>query len=253
MLAFLGIGAQKAGTTWLFEQLRRHPQLTFPLGKEAHFWNHDPDDASVFSYLERFGGDGICGGEITPAYAIMPEENIRRIYARVPGLRLIYLIRNPVDRAWSSALMALERSELTIEEASDQWFIDHFRSTGSRRRGDYAACLRTWRKVYPPEQLLVLRFEQLQEAPEQLLNRCFDHLDVKIQPPAVLRENGCRERSFAGRGFVLRPSLVPVLLELYQDPIRQLSELLEVDLDLWLAAPSADTPFVPRESDGRAF
>jgi hypothetical protein len=57
-------------------------------------------------------------GEITPAYATLDEVTIREIAALAPNLRVFYSLRNPIARAWSSALMALERSEMTIDDAS---------------------------------------------------------------------------------------------------------------------------------------
>lgn len=236
MFIFLGIGAQKAGTTWLYEQLNRHPQLAFPLGKEAHFWNRPHDAAAVADYLDRLAHVNAIAGEITPAYGMLPVETIREIYSHAPRLRLIYLIRNPIDRAWSSALMALQRAEMTIDEASDQWFSDHFHSAGSRKRGDYYSCLQTWRTVFPDEQLLVLRFEQIIAEPEWLLNRCFQHLGVSPQDPAQLRQQGCRVPVFTGPGHPLRPTLKPLLQGLYQQPIEHLAKYLNVDLSAWLTS-----------------
>ena len=236
MLNFLGIGAQKAGTTWLYEQLRHHPQLAFPLGKEAHFWNRPHDNAAIARYLDSFASVNVTAGEITPAYGMLSVETIQEIHRHVPDLRLIYLIRNPLERAWSSALMALQRAEMTFDEASDAWFSDHFHSAGSLRRGDYEACLRNWRAVFNDEQILVLRFEHIATQPESLLNRCFQHLGVARQPPEQLRQQGCRERVFAGLGHPLRPSLKPVLRGLYQDKIQQLARYLNTDLSAWLGS-----------------
>lgn len=236
MLNFLGIGAQKAGTTWLYEQLKRHPQLAFPLGKEAHFWNRPHDPAAVADYLARFAQIPTTAGEITPAYGMLPIETIQEIHRHAPGLRLVYLIRNPVDRAWSSALMALQRAEMTLDEASDPWFIDHFHSAGSRKRGDYQTCLRTWHAVFPATQLLVLRFEQILAEPESLLNRCFQHLGVPPQTPEQLRQWDCRTPVFTGPGHALRPSLKSVLQAMYQKPIEQLATYLGMDLSAWLTS-----------------
>lgn len=234
MLAFLGIGAQKAGTTWLYEQLRQHSQLAFPLGKEAHFWNHPYDITAVNRYLNHFiQTDGVTG-EITPAYGMLSIETIDQIYQHTPDLRLIYLIRNPLERAWSSALMALGRAEMMLDEASDGWFIDHFRSAGSLKRGDYQYCLQNWRTVFPNEQLLVLRFEHIITEPEALLNRCFQHLGVEQQDPIQLRQRGCREQVFAGPGYPLRPTLKPILQSLYRRKIEQLASYLDTDLNSWL-------------------
>lgn len=234
MLDFLGIGAQKAGTTWLYEQLCHHPQLAFPLGKEAHFWNRPHDANAIASYLNHFASATATAGEITPAYGMLPIETVQEIHHHAPQLRLIYLIRNPIDRAWSSALMALQRAEMTLDEASDQWFIDHFQSMGSMKRGDYQSCLRTWRAVFPTEQLLVLRFEQIKSEPESLLNRCFEHLGVTLQPPEHLRQQGCRKVIFAGPGYPLRPTLKPVLRALYRDRIQCLASYLNTELSGWL-------------------
>ncbi|MFO7640904.1 MAG: sulfotransferase [Candidatus Competibacteraceae bacterium] len=237
MLDFLGIGAQKAGTTWLYHLLARHPQVGFPAGKELHFWNRPHDAAALDAYLAQFPErrDGRRQGEITPAYALLDESVIRAIHAVNPHLRLIYLIRNPTDRAWSSALMALTRAELTLAEASDRWFIDHFQSAGSRARGDYQACLQRWCSVFPSEQLLLLRYERIAADPVGLLDDCFRHLGVEPASAATLIEWGCRERIFAGPGEPLRPSLRPVLRRLYRDRILALAAYLREPLDDWLA------------------
>ena len=147
-LDFLGIGAQKCGTSWCHENLRRHPNIFLPEQKELHFWDTGQHDLRWYRSFFQHKPKGAKAGEITPAYAILPTDVIRAIRTALPEIRLVYLIRNPMDRAWSSALMALNRAELTIDEASDQWFVDHFRSRGSLRRGDYETCLRNWRSVY---------------------------------------------------------------------------------------------------------
>ena len=158
---------------------------------------------------------------------------IRAIQASAPDLRLIYLIRNPLERAWSSALMALGRAEMTIDEASDQWFIDHFRSAGSRRRGDYERAIRAWRSVFGPDALLVLRCDDIAAAPETLLTACFAHIGVDPVPPSDLATWGLRERVFAGPGESLRPSLRPVLADLYAKRIDSLATYLGWDLSAW--------------------
>ncbi len=235
MWSFLGIGAQKAGTTWLYEQLNRHPQLAFPLGKEAHFWDRPHDTAAISVYLGQFANISGVAGEITPSYAALPASVVGEIHGHNPSLRLIYLIRNPIDRAWSAALMALQRAQMTIDEASDAWFSDHFHSAASFKRGDYQVCLETWRAVFKHEQLLVLRFEQIINQPETLLNRCFEHLGVRAVTPEQLQQQGCRDKVFTGPGDPLRPSLRPILLDLYADKIAKLARYINSDLDEWLA------------------
>jgi SAM-dependent methyltransferase len=242
MLDFLGIGAQKAGTTWLYAQLSAHPQVRFPAGKELHFWNNE-EERDVAQYKRRFdqpiGGD-TRNGEITPAYAILSRERVAEIRSHFPSLRLLYLIRNPIERAWSSALMALSLAEMQIDEASDQWFIDHFRSRGSLRRGDYEACIRTWTSVYPKEQLLIARYEAIQEEPRDLLKSVATHLGIDAGFFSSVSEDTLNRRIFGGSAHPLRPSLRAVLERLYGEKVQSLSAYLGMDLG-WtpLIRPSA--------------
>ena len=211
MLNFLGIGAQKAGTTWLYEMLAKHPQIAFPPMKEVHFWNAQ-QHLGLQWYEQLFTGDASkIRGEITPAYGFLPLETIRKIHTLYPDIRLIYLIRNPMHRAWSSALMALGRAEMQINEASDQWFIDHFNSQGSLKRGDYESCLRNWRQIYPSEQLLILNFDQIKQNPRALLTQCSQYLGIDESFYKNLPDEIIYQKVFEGAGHPLRESLRPVL------------------------------------------
>lgn len=226
MLNFLGIGAQKAGTTWLYEQLCQHPELAFPMGKEVHFWDAYYDRGLQW-YLPPFEGNEKVKGEITPAYAILPREKIEEIYQINPKMRLIYLVRNPVERAWSSARMALKRAEMTLDEASDQWFIDHFHSYGSLARGDYQQCLTNWLSVFSKKQLLILKFEEISRDPQRLLQCCCKHLGVDGAFFKKIPVESLREKIHEGRGGSLRPVLQQALDGIYQEKIRDFERFLQ--------------------------
>ncbi len=213
MLNFLCIGAQKCGTTWLYEALSRHPQFAFPGGKEVHFWDR-PGDRTVQWYCGLFSDDQKINGDITPSYAILRPDVIRNIHQVLPHLKLVYLVRNPIDRAWSSAKMALARAEMTMDEASDQWFIDHFMSKGSRARGDFETCLQNWMSLFPSSRLLVLHFDAIRDEPIQTANVVLRHLGANIFFGASDAAH-LEKRVFEGDGQAIRPSLVPVLQDIY--------------------------------------
>ncbi|MBU6275957.1 MAG: sulfotransferase [Planctomycetes bacterium] len=236
MLHFLGIGAQKSGTSWLYEVLRQHPEVRFPGVKEVHFWDQQRH-LGLDWYRGLFAGDDPRrAGEITPAYAILPAAVIAEVHAAFPDVRLIYLIRNPIQRAWSSAKMAVGRAEMRVDEASDRWFCDHFRSAGSLARGDYETCLRSWLAHYPASQLLVLRYEAIAADPEGVAAACCDHLGIArfAVPPAELRQ-----RVFGGAPERLRESLWPELLSIYGARIESLARFLGIDLREWLDPPGS--------------
>ncbi len=234
MIHFLGIGAQKAGTTWLFRHLARHPGIAFPAGKELHFWNRFPN-AEPNEYLQRFPAcdPGVRQGEITPAYALLEADSIARVRAANPELRVIYCLRNPIERAWSSALMAVHRAEMLPDEASDHWFIDHFRSAGSVGRGDYLTTYRRWRAVFGTEPLLLLRFEDVVERPAELLERCARHIGATQGWYRDGQDVDLSERVFAGPDLPIRPALRQELERLYARDIDALERELGWDLTAW--------------------
>lgn len=234
MLDFLGIGAQKAGTTWLYHALSRHPQVWFPAGKEVHFWDQKRE-RGVEWWLGLFAEPrpGVRQGEITPAYALLEVPEIREIRRVAPDLRVLYVLRNPLERAWSAALMALGRAELEESEVSDQWFVDHFRSRGSLGRGDYAGCIARWRNVFPAERVQVLLFDDLRARPHELLADVANHIGVDPGFYATIPDADLHRVVLPGPGIELRPGLAPILRELYGARIDAVAELLGRDLSAW--------------------
>lgn len=234
MLNFLGIGAQKCATSWLHAALSQHPSVDFPGGKEIHFWNR-PAGRDLAWYSQLFSSTTHVNGEITPAYGILPTNIIQNIHFAFPQLRLIYLIRNPIHRAWSAARMALTRAEMDLDEASDQWFLDHFKSNGSLARGDYETCIRQWRAVYPANQLLIVTYESIQMRPTSVLTMCLKHLGLEDTSMHCHPEE-LNKRVFEGPEMILRPQLLEALSLIYQDKIDSLSQYLEQDFSDWKSA-----------------
>lgn len=233
MFKFLGIGAQKAGTTWLYEMLRQHSDISFPLDKEVHFWNNIHTDQNVIDYLSKFQHPTLCEGEITPAYAFLPTATIEEIHQYQPDLKIIYIIRNPLDRAWSSAKMALQRAEMEFHEASDEWFIDHFNSKGSLLRGDYEMCLRNWLSVFKENQLLIIKFEDIANNPCATLSKCCHFLQIKQFDNAQLGLIQASKPVFSSSRQTLNYTLKRHLFSLYLEKINRLEEYLDLNLSDW--------------------
>lgn len=254
MVDFLGIGVQKGGTTWLYHHLGRHPQVAFPGGKEVHFWDRC-DPAVADRWLEslqppnRLTADGrpIRCGEITPAYSILDPAAIAALRGTCPEIRLFISLRNPLARAWSAAQMALVRAGMLEHEASDQWFIDHFRSQASRQRGAYANTLLRWWDQFPRDQLLVTLLDDIAAKPATVLAALARHLRVDeadfaalsptdvstVVVPQLERQHMTKQRIVGA----VRPSLIPVLRDIYAAEIGRLERLLDRELGGWLADP----------------
>jgi hypothetical protein len=229
---FLGIGAQRSATTWLFQNLRRHPDLYLPERKELHYFDWD-FHRTVHSYAARFvEGRGKVCGDITPAYAALPPERIRFIRQLMPDLRLLFILRNPIDRAWSAAMLALVwRPGRPYEEVTPEEFYAHFRSANARARGDYLATIDRWLAEYPEERLFLGYLEDVATRPEWLFTQVLTFLGVRaeLDPSAF----PLREKSNQHWSVPLPPEYRSYLEELYAEEIEALYRRLGEPVRGW--------------------
>lgn len=201
---FLCIGAQKAGTTWLYEMLRKIPEVGLPDMKEVHFWDWNRRKGLAW-YSRQFpsGGDRILG-EITPCYMVLKERDVKEVRQLFPEARIIFLARDLVDRAWSALTMELRNEARGLKAGEfdtpydqmdarmrnklqhdsdpknydDDYFMSRLRSQTHTDRSDYAMGLSRWLAHFPKEQILVLKFEDVAESPKDLLERVLTHIGV---------------------------------------------------------------------------
>ncbi|KPQ17782.1 MAG: Sulfotransferase domain [Rhodobacteraceae bacterium HLUCCO18] len=201
---FLIIGAEKAGTTWLHDVLRAHPDLFLPDTKELHFFNRfDSNGREIDTYARRGLGwyerhfeaaeRGKPAGEATPLYLCDPAAP-RRIRRTLPEARFIVLLRDPVSRTWSHYRMARAKGHITEDLAT---LIDR-RDARIVGRGLYAAQLDRWFALFPRERFLILFFEQVMAEPQAALTRIAAWLEVD---PAPLLEAGPEVRRNAATGY----------------------------------------------------
>jgi hypothetical protein len=140
-------------------------------------------------------------------------------------------------------------------EVSDQWFIDHFQSAGSRRAGDYSAIMERWLAVFPEEQLLPLIRDDIEACPVGTLEALADHLAIDANGFAGFTATELAERVVpiltADQAYKQqqdlppRPSLVPVLKEMYAPEVARIAKLLGRDLKRWVdgfGTPAAHRP-----------
>lgn len=231
---FLGIGAQKSGTTWLEKNLRTHPKIWMPKRKEIHYFDkirergfNDKWYASLFRPEE-----GQISGEITPAYSILNECTIAYAHSLMPEARLIFLMRNPIERAWSSATMVFARGRkrelATVREEEFRKLFDS--ASGIHWRSDYPRTLENWSKFYPEERIFVGFLEEIHFHPDSLLHRLYEFLGV--EPSAQSQAATQRIHTWATEQIPM--TLATYLARIYYERLQWLHQRFGGYASFWL-------------------
>jgi hypothetical protein len=251
---YLIIGAQKGGTSSLFYYLQQHPDVVLPLviDKEIHYFDdcyrkgeswyrsHFPLQRAVAA--RRRAGSPALVGEATPEYLyhrLAPE----RAANLLPNGKLIALLRNPIERAYSHHAMELKRGteQLPFAEAlageperlAGEW--EKVASDPSYRsfnivfrayleRGKYLEQIRRWLKYYDRSQLLVLKSEDLFQVPRTTYDRVCRFLGLEPHEQTVFEQiNPGAERS------AVEPGLKNKLTDFFRPHNQALYEFLDED------------------------
>ncbi len=190
-LDFLVIGAHKAATTSLFHYLRRHPQLFLPSEKEAGFFSNDywwerGWDAFAYEFFGQTSAKALWG-KVTPQYMAYPEVPAR-IRAVMPDVKLVAILRNPVDRAYSHYRMAVRtRAEKrSFDDAVMALQLNPHDPTGYLALGQYGRILSAYLTLFPRTQLLILFSEDLEKRPKVLLDALVRYLELTLGSPQVI-------------------------------------------------------------------
>lgn len=184
-LRFLGIGAEKAGTTWIADCLREHPEVCLPETKEIFFFNDvDPHFLAIRNYRyerglswykRQFNGckDKIAG-EISPTYLYSKTAAIR-IKKDFPDIKLIVVLRNPVKRAFSQYI-----HDKRLGVIKDISFGEAVRMyTNYVEKGLYYKHIKTYLALFNKTRILILFAEDLKKEPKISLNKIYEFLNLK--------------------------------------------------------------------------
>jgi hypothetical protein len=231
---FIGIGAQKAGTTWLHRNLRVHPEIFMPR-KEVHYFDRKINDRSnalsrllgkrpadqqwrrqtkhwlglhartlslsdllwdLKYYMRTYDDDwyasvfepsrGRVTGEITPAYSALEPDVVSRVHGLAPEAKIIFMMRNPIERLWSQAVMSFDKVEKgsagSVSEKRLLWRIER---DSYKSLTDYLRTLDTWLQFYSEERIFVGFLEDVHFFPKELLQAVYAFLgvDPSFSPP----------------------------------------------------------------------
>ncbi len=266
---FIGIGAQKAGTTWLHRNLQAHPEVWMPPIKELHYFDEKaeledgfvsrlrgdrpadtrwrrqirgrfrrplerlssrelawdlryffgrPNDGWYASLFEP--GRGKVTGEVTPDYAILGKEGVARVHGLMPDAKIVFMMRNPVERPWSVMNMGLRIRGKSSEDVPIKNFRRQVKNRRVRRMTDYLQTLETWGAFYSEDQIFVGFLEDIHFFPEETLRGLYRFLEID---PSVA-SGVIRERVHTGSVTTMPSWLAVHLARTYREDTKHLEE-----------------------------
>jgi len=279
---FLGIGATRGGSSWLYRVLSRHPDVWMPPVKELHYFDKPHDGRRTVSlggrvplvrmrdYLsgerKRSTGDSLAEtvrwdlryffgrrslewyqslfrpragqitGEVTPAYAKLEPQTIARIAELNPQIKALYMLRNPIDRAWSAVVNDLARKRRrNIADVPNDELVRKVERVARSQRSDYAANIRNWRGTVGADRLFIGYMEEIKEQPEDLLVRICEFLGISKPSEALKGSLLERVNTTSKFGGAMPPEVRRRLAEMLLPKIEETAALLGGYAENWLA------------------
>ena len=192
---FLCVGAQKAGTSWLYHQLASHADFWMPPFKELHYFDQlsrierrnpprckDERDrwfveklnqlssqshVDLESYAELFEAKStLLSGDITPSYSTLNDELIERIVGRFPDTKIIFLARDPVERAWSQLSMEVRQGTIPPFDATNIGeVVQRLLHPCVLVRSHLSKIVARWKRYVRPDLFRVYFFDELENEP----------------------------------------------------------------------------------------
>ncbi len=249
---FIIAGAPRSGTTYLYDLCAAHPEIYMarPRAPEPKFFLVDEEYAKGLTYYHQRYFAQARGyraiGEKSTNYLESPVV-AQRIHRDLPHMKLVFILRDPVERAFSNYLWSRKNGLETLSfeeallqeperEASYEPRFRYARPFSYMSRGMYARLLTPYFQLFPSSQILILFFDDLVARPKELARRLFQFLGVSPQLPSSFdfsrRINAARRPQ-----DVMDPRTEAFLRGVFFYPNRDLAALLGRDLSHWNRLP----------------
>jgi hypothetical protein len=177
---FLLAGSPQSGSSWLHRCLSQHPAIDVRIKEVYYFTYHFHRPLDWYSSLYDPAKPG--RGDMTPHYVHLSPDRIEVASRVMPDVRLLALVRDPVEVAWSK----VRRKVPGRDVAAVRKHLDDFPDRPWFHPGDkagYAPGLRRWIAAFPEDAMLLIDFDAVRATPQEVLRRTFDH--IKVHPVDV--------------------------------------------------------------------
>jgi hypothetical protein len=210
---FLCVGAQKGGTTWLYQQLAAHSDFWMPPLKEVRYFDklsktkaspprpRDQRDVGFLesmkslsgrpyidleSYARLFEAKGsLLSGDISPTYSTLNDEIIQRVISYLPNLKVIFIARDPVERVWSQLSMGVRLGMISPFDVTDaDAVIRNLLNSGVLLLSHPSRIVARWKRYVHPDLFRTYFFDDLERDPAELRRSILDFLGADPNKPS---------------------------------------------------------------------
>ena len=223
---FLMIGPQRTGTTWLSRYLVQHPEIFIPAEKELYYFNYLKEakgklfhSNKLLWYLNKFEPNIVdflrlnamnmkmmgslpkeslnwfqyqkprFFGEATASYAAMDETLIEDVLMLNPNMKVIMMVRNPIERAWSHAKKDLLKAQnKQMKDVPFAMFAEFYQRDYQKRCGQYREMIQCWQKHVSQENFLIKKFVDVKHQPQQLFDDVCQFLGVQAMSSTLMEK-----------------------------------------------------------------
>ena len=235
--------------------LQTIPSLGLPPQKEVHFWDWYRSRGLSWYSRQFPTGENLFYGEITPCYMTLSDQDVQEIHALFPNLRIIFVARNLVERSWSALLMELRNNvqgmqagqfamndnttldavtrnridkESDPDKQTNEYYMNRLEHSTHSQRNDYAKGIRQWLEYFPPEQILILNYDEVGSNPKGTIRRVLEHVGADGKAVNTLSMETLKQKvNTATKPRPIRPSLRKQMEAYLQPKAREFNKLLQ--------------------------
>lgn len=179
---FLYIGASKAGSSWIYQVLREHPEVFVPDAKDIQFFDvyYNKGINWYLSFFRKSHGKTAIG-EIAHDY-FLSEQTAKRIHEWLPNVKLFCCLREPVEKTMSAYLY-----KKAIHMDKNTTFEDYISDPTNLKWNYYYSNLLPFYQIFPQDQILVLFYDELKQDPTNFIKKIYSFIGVNpdFMPPSL--------------------------------------------------------------------
>lgn len=232
-LDFIGLGVSRSGTTWTWNQLKKHPEVCTPERKEAKVFLH----GEVKQNLKKYNKceKRLYTGEYTPAYFI--NTKITHLIKKFsPHAKLLLMLRNPIERTFTQYKVVQWKDYGYVKETFDEWFSKDEVRARYANSNKYIKTLPHWCKVFG-KKLKINFYDDLVENPLSYIQGVYKHIGIDnyfIPPNWQERESKPYNLYYEQNPIYISRKEKAFLQRYYRASLNGLQNYLKKDLSIWL-------------------